>query len=299
MAARRGPLGQLANIAAARDGVVTRTFGTSLLYSQWTSGVVEGASRWHGDDYRAYCGGALQATKAIHQAISGAASDATDPDLEDFLTEHVKVGVGQHTREAIAELLGGTCDILLEPTPGVAWTELNGFVVSRHRPELVDVAGLARSEVRVITGKAAGYAIAVDPGTGVLLIEPKAVEPGQASPIVIETVESRNELAGLLGGPGLDAALVRFDYDRVHVFGAGPSGGAEHVVRALQMGTDVPAFEAQAVIEAQQRLFVQRRHGVIPQETIAGVVGQVRLALSDLVGAGRGGRRGGPGRIQS
>ena len=57
MAARRGPLGQLANIAAAgTDGVVTRTFGTSLLYSQWTSGVVEGASRWHGDDYRAYCG---------------------------------------------------------------------------------------------------------------------------------------------------------------------------------------------------------------------------------------------------
>ncbi len=273
----------LATRLGEREGVVKRTFGTASLYCDWASDFVKRAKSRQIGDYRAYCAGAVAGANALYAAISSAVHEAEDPTPDDFVRDYVGLEVGQFTRAAIQQLLSREIDVLLGPRYGSDWTEVNGIRLSRRRPVTVGVTEVDNPEIVVITGDAATEAI----GAGRLLVARGrgGASPGvrrSAFPIVVETVESSEQVRRLLGASELTAGLVRLGYDDVDLFGAERVIGRGNTVRAVQIGAEVPPAEVRAVTAAQDRLFVERRHGIIPMDAVAGIVEHARATVTGL-----------------
>lgn len=284
---KQASLDILATTLGGREGVVKRTFGTPSFYSDWTSSFVQRAKSRQIGDYRAYCAGAVAGANAIYTAIFSAAHEAEDPTPDRFVRDYVRLDVGQSTRAAIEQLLSGGIDVLLEPKYRSDWTEVSGIRFFRRRPVTVRLTELENPELVVITGDAADEDVDVGAGAGRLLVDPKRDEasPGfrrSPFPIVVETGESSEQIRRLLGASKLTAGLVRLGYDDVDIFGIERVADPGTTVRALQIGAEVPPAEVRAVTAAQDRLFVQRRHGIIPVDAVAGIVEQARATLTGL-----------------
>ena len=277
----------LATALGEREGDVKQTFGTPSFYSDWTSSFVQRAKSRQIGDYRAYCAGAVAGVNALNAAISSAVHESEDPTPDLFVRDYVGFDVGPSTRTAIEHLLSGEIDVLLRPKPGSDWTEVNGIRLPRRRPVIVRLTELDNPELVVIAGDEPDEDFDEDAGAGRLLVDFYQDEgsPGSgrsAFPIVVETGASSEQVRRMLGASKLTAGLVRLGYDDVDIFGAERIAAGVTAVRALQIGAEVPPAEVRAVTAAQDRLFVQRRHGVIPMDAVAGIVEQARASMTGL-----------------
>jgi len=265
------------------EAVIKQAFGTpAAFYADWTSTFIKLAARRHIGDYRAYCAGAVAGASAISAAISSVAHRAEDPTADRFIRDYVRRDVGTRTRAALEKLLSGEIDVLLHPKPGWDWTEVSGVRLARR--DRGSVAELDEPELRVVTAETPGKGFVLDPGAGLLVVEPTPTRGSSGSPrsIVVETGESGEEMIRKLGAAQLTASSIRLGYDDVGIFGMERDTGPGATVCGLRMGADVPGPQVRAVGEAQDRLLLERRHGIIPAEAVTDIAERARSTLAGL-----------------